>query len=424
MKHMALWKKRPPAAQTAEDPLLRKLRRRMVRINMALLTAVLIGVIGALLLMLHTQNKRMTNSALDRMLFSRIQPGPGERPLMGGVVIELGKDGALIHATFPSELTGETVARMATLALKQEQPRGEIAFNGYSFAYALGDAKALRKMVFFDLSGPSDMMGNAVMICLGAGAVSLCALWGVSVYLAERAIRPVREAFYRQKNFIADASHELKTPLAILNANLSLLRSSMGEADKKQRYAAAMEEQSVRMGRLVSDMLELARLDSGEAVSRFTPVNLSGLTQNTLLSFEALFFEHALVSGAHIQPEVWVTGDAAELERLLCILLDNACRHTPRNGTVEISLSHERGHALLCIENSGEGISSGHLNHLFDRFYRVDSGRGRESGGYGLGLAIAKSIAVRHGAEITAESEEGKYTRFVVRFLKTGKGAS
>ena len=109
-----------------------------------------------------------------------------------------------------------------------------------------------------------------------------------------------------------------------------------------------------------------------------------------------------------------IESDVLSLEKLLGILLDNACRHTPRGGTVTVSLQNDRG-VLLTVENTGAGIEPGHLLHLFDRFYRVDSARARDSGGYGLGLSIAQAIAVAQGGEIRAESEVGKYTRFIVR---------
>ena len=407
--------KRKIAATFAEDAAVQRLRVRMVRINMALLTGVLAGVITILLILLGAQGRRMTEDTLGRMLNSRTQGGPGERPLFGGVLIEYDKNGNILHQTNPPELSKETVTRMKGLALSQGKERGEIVFDEYAFAYKMREAGPGRKIAFVDLGSQREMMRNAAFICLGAGSLSLLALWGLSRYLAGRAAQPVQQAFQRQRAFVADASHELKTPLSILNANLSLLKDSLPESAPQQKYLRAMEEQETRMANLIADMLELARLDEARSSTVYTQTDLSALTQGLLLSFDALLYEQGLTLESTIASGIRIEGDALSLERLIGILLDNACRHTPRGGHVKVALESERN-TVLTVENSGAGIEPAHLHHLFDRFYRVDSARARESGGYGLGLAIAQAIVTAHGGEIHAESEVGEYTRFVVTF--------
>ena len=400
----------------AEDSALQRLKAHMVRINMALLTGVLVGVLAVLLILLGAQSRRITQETLNRMLSSRLQGGPGERPLFGGVLIEFDEDGNILHRTNPPELSKETVEQMKTLALSQAKDSGEVVFDEYAFAFDTRQAGPMRKLAFVDLSAQRELMRNAIFICLGAGSLSLLALWGLSMYLAGRAVQPVQQAFIRQRAFVADASHELKTPLAILNANLSLLKESLPSPAPEQKYVRAIGEQESRMANLIADMLELARLDDARAHTVFTKTDLSALVESQLLSFEALLFEQGLTLEASVAPDITVNGDALALEKLLGILLDNACCHTSAGGTVTVTLETVRDEAVLTVQNSGAGIEPSHLSHLFDRFYRVDSARARESGGYGLGLAIAQAIAAAHNAEICAESELGQYTRFVVRF--------
>ncbi len=407
---------RQKAAVLTEDAAVQRLRTRMVRINMALLTGVLLGVIAILLLLLGAQNRRVTEETLDRMLSARIQGGPGMRPLFGGVLIEYDGNGDILRQTNPPELSKETVEQMKALALSQGKDSGEIVFDEYAFAYDTREAGPARKIAFADLSSQREMMRNALFICLGAGSLSLLALWGLSMYLAIRAAQPVQQAFERQRAFVADASHELKTPLAILNANLSLLKESLPEPAPEQKYLRAMEEQETRMASLIADMLELARLDEARSRAVYAQTNLSALVEGQLLSFDALLYEQGLALESSIAPGIMIDGDALSLKKLVCILLDNACRHTTRGGYVKATLQTVRDAAVLTVENSGAGIEPAHLAHLFDRFYRVDSARARESGGYGLGLAIAQAIVTAHGGEIRAESEVGQYTRFVATF--------
>jgi len=415
-------RRRARGGTSAEDASLARLKVHMVRINMALLSGVLVSLLVVLLLLLNAQNQRMANDTLDRMLSSRMQPGgPGERPLFGGIVIEYDDEEQIRHRSFPPELSEETVERMMKLAMDSGKERGEVSFDGYSFAFAKRDMPNMHKLVFLDQTNRHEMMRNAFFICLAAGSLSLLALWALSVYLAGRAVRPVQEAFERQKAFVADASHELKTPLAIMNANLSLLKEATEPADPRGRYIAAMEGQETRMAGLIADMLELARLDDCKGTAPFTQVDLSEMVSSELLSFEALLFEEGLTLSQGIAPGALVHGDAASLRQLVGILLDNACRHTPRGGTVLVTLAPEHGRAVLTVENTGDGIPPEHLPHVFDRFYRADSARARENGGYGLGLAIARAIARAHRAEIGAESEPGRFTRFTVKIPVCGK---
>lgn len=413
---------RPKSAAGAEGAALERLKVHMVRINMALLSGVLVGVLAVLLLVMNAQNQRTTNDALNRMLNSRMQPGaPGERPLFGGILIEYGAQQNVLRQVAPPDLSADTVKQMTELALKSQKERGEVGFGGYSFAFAKQTINGTNKLVFVDQANRRELMRNALLICAGGGALSLLALWGLSVYLAGRAVRPVREAFGRQKTFVADASHELKTPLAIMSANLSLLRDSTGVDDPRGRYIAAMEGQQTRMTDLIADMLTLARLDEGKSVLAQAPVDFSELVGGELLSFEAFFFEEGLALTQDIAPGILVTGDETALRQLVGILLDNACRHTPAGGVVCVSLAAEHGRAVFAVENPGSGIPAEHLPHVFDRFYRADSARSREDGGFGLGLAIAHAIAQAHRAEITAQSEPGKTTRFAATFPLAGK---
>ena len=260
------------------------------------------------------------------------------------------------------------------------------------------------------------MQRNVLFILFGVCLLSLLLLFGLSTLFASRTVRPVQEAFERQKNFVADASHELKTPLAIINANLSVLEENGAESvDSQKQWISAMRVQITRMSGLISDMLTLAKLDHDQDASPTRTVDFSRLVTGCLLSFEAVAYEKGVAIHSQVSEHLLVRGSPEKFSRLVDILLDNAVKHAPPGGTVNIGLFREKNRVILRVQNSGEEISAEALPHVFDRFYRADSARSRETGGYGLGLAIAKSIVEGSHGKISVESANG-HTIFSVDF--------
>lgn len=238
----------------------------------------------------------------------------------------------------------------------------------------------------------------------------LLVLTGLSYWLAGFAVRPMRRAWQEQKQFVSDASHELKTPLTVI---LSSTELAGGEQDpeKTKQYVEGIRAESLRMKALVEDMLTLARTESG-AKQTLDAVNLSDTVLESALAFEPVAFESGRELSYDIQPELTVRGSAVQLRRLADILLDNAMKYAAAGTPVGLLLRREGRGALLQVENRGETIPAEKLPHLFDRFYRVDESRtGGE--GFGLGLAIAQSIVQTHGGSIGCTSAEG-ITRFTV----------
>lgn len=250
-------------------------------------------------------------------------------------------------------------------------------------------------------------------LLLRGGLVTLTALLvltGLSYWLAGFAVRPVRRAWQEQKQFVSDASHELKTPLTVI---LSSTELAGGEQDpeKTKQYVEGIRAESLWMKALVEDMLTLARTESG-AKQTLDAVNLSDTVLESALAFEPVAFESGRELSYDIQPELAVRGSAVQLRRLADILLDNAMKYAAAGTPVGLLLRREGRGALLQVENRGETIPAEKLPHLFDRFYRVDESRtGGE--GFGLGLAIAQSIVQAHGGSIGCTSAEG-ITRFTV----------
>jgi len=246
---------------------------------------------------------------------------------------------------------------------------------------------------------------------LTVAALALALLLGVSILLSRWAVRPVEKAWRAQRQFLSDASHELKTPLTVILSNAELLDSAPLEG-RSQRWADNIRSEAGQMKRLVEEMLTLARADNMVQPGEQTAVSLSDIVTDAVLSFEPVAFEAGKPLEYHIEPGLTVTGEAEKLRRLVSILLDNAVKYGAEGAPISLTLDRADRQARLVAANRGDPIPPEQLPHLFERFYRSDASRGEKSG-FGLGLSIADTIAKEHKAVIRAESDAVS-TRFTV----------
>ena len=221
-------------------------------------------------------------------------------------------------------------------------------------------------------------------------------------------VKPAQESFRKQREFIADASHELKTPLAVIMASAEELgRSGDNSEENRSRLITNISYESDRMNRLIAQLLNLSRLDENRETSR-AEEDLSRLTRKTVSAFEAVAFEQWVMIETDIQDNVRFKCNRDEMEKMLSTILDNAVRHSYKETSVLVGLKEHKGHILIRIENRGDPIPEGDETRIFERFYRGDVSRSRQENRYGLGLAIAKSIAENHHGDIKARSSDGK----------------
>ena len=243
-----------------------------------------------------------------------------------------------------------------------------------------------------------------VLLPLTLGALGLSAIGGA--YMAGRAVRPVRKAFERQRSFIADASHELKTPLTLIRADAEVLQRGLTSPDDRELADDVLAETD-RMSAVLSDLLLIARIDAGKLAVRQEPFDLAGVISETADRFVARAASEGVQLEARVPGKLRVRGDSERAAQILSILLDNALRHTPPEGGVSVVGSTRDGFVEAVVEDSGAGVSPEHLPHVFERFYRVDTARSRSSGGTGLGLAIARDLARAQNGDLEAENAEG-----------------
>lgn len=292
----------------------------------------------------------------------------------------------------------------------------KIRVDGNYVAYRTEKTFLGRLIYLYDYTKEFVALRNVGIIIVVAGALGIAAIAMFSMRSAKKSVLPIEEAFNKQQDLVANASHELKTPLTIINTDLSILNSSRETLNKDQiKWLDSINSQIGRMSNLINEMLELARFDAVSEKVVFQTVSLSEVAYGVLLNAEVLAFENDIALNSKIEPDIKIQGVCANIEKLVYILVENALKYTNKGGKVDVEVYSERKRAILKIRNTGEGISKENLPKLFDRFYRTDESHG-SSGSFGLGLAIAKAIVDSHNASIGVDSIPGEYTEFIVIF--------
>lgn len=268
-------------------------------------------------------------------------------------------------------------------------------------------------LVYADISNELAILNDLLRNCILIGILCFLIFLGISFLLAGWVARPVEKAWNQQRQFIADASHELKTPLTVIMTNAELMQNTDYDETNRTTFISNILVMSQQMRNLVEQMLELARADNLQRNTPVSSVNFSRLVSDATLPFEPIFYEKGLVLQTEITENITVTGNSAQLRQVVDILLDNAQKYSRAKGTTRVTLQrHGKDHCLLTVANEGNEISPKDLSNLFKRFYRADQARTR-TGSFGLGLSIAESIVRQHKGKIWAESKHNVNTFFV-----------
>lgn len=217
---------------------------------------------------------------------------------------------------------------------------------------------------------------------------------------------PALESFNKQKDFIADASHELKTPLAIIMASADELKDDK----KNSKYVSNIKYETERMNKLITNLLDLSRLESGVTKDAFKEENISKIVNKIALTFEGIAYENKLNIKTDIEDNIVLNCNKDEIEKLISIIIDNAIKHSDKDNDITINMHQVKNNIIIDVINVGVGINPGDEEKIFERFYRADKARNRTDNRYGLGLAIAKNIVINHNGLISASSKENKTT--------------
>lgn len=252
-----------------------------------------------------------------------------------------------------------------------------------------------------------------VLTLARVGGLTVIVFFLLSLVFSKWALKPVEEAWEAQEQFVTDASHELKTPLTVILANVAILQAHPERTiASESKWLESTQNEAERMEGLVGEMLTLVQVEA-RVDAPFEPVDLSDMVAGTTLQFESVAFEQNFKLESNIHEGITVQGDPERLRKLVDTLIENASKYVNEGGTVSVTLARENKNASLRVSNTGSYIHPDDLKRVFDRFYRTDKARTGDTGGFGLGLAIAREIARSHKGDIAAESSKESGTTFV-----------
>lgn len=395
--------------------MLKKLRVKFILMMMTF-AAVLLGSIFGLIYYFTAAN--LAQSSFEMLQSAALRPMRPERPgnapesvRLPFFIVQVSKTGALTaEGNALYDLSDEEFLRELILAA-QAQGKSDGLLRTYHLRFFIANTPDGEKYVFADMSAEQATLKGLIRTSVLIGIGSLAVFFALSLILARWAVHPVEEAWQQQKQFVADASHELKTPLAVILTNAELLQTA--DEEDRQRFSSNVLAAATQMRALVSGLLDLARSDQAKSAAAQAQFDWSRCALDACLPFEPVFFERGLIFFYDVEPGLFVLGDEAQLRRCADILLDNAQKYAAPGGACRLILvRHGKNRCRLCVSSEGEPLSAEACRKIFERFYRLDSARSRD-GSYGLGLSIAESIVRHSGGRIWAEGAE-KENRFFI----------
>ena len=425
--------------------MLKKLRIKFIALNMATVAVVLTVVFTAICVINYQQSVARVHETLDAAVTHAgdASGGPieggapvgqapadsdregsmppeiggkrgGSDPTIPVAVFSVGDDGALtaVERRTTASIADDVLAQAAEALA--DQPEGFGNLDSLGLFYEKRTAGDTAYLAFVDMSTANGWQSLAFTLT-GVGVMALAAFFVISMFFSRWALRPVDQAWRQQRQFVADASHDLKTPLTVILANTSiLLEHPERSIASESQWVESTQHEAEQMQGLVGDLLLLAQVDEGSATPTMERIDLADLVEGELLQFESVAFERAIDLNSQLDENVAVHGNAMRLRKLVGTLLDNACKYADDDGCVHVTLRQSARRVELAVHNTGFAIAPEDLPHVFDRFYRADKARTRDDSGHGLGLAIAHAIAEEHGGTLDVASDDAHGTTFTL----------
>ena len=402
----------------------KKSRRKIVAAIMSILVLLWVGTLGIIYASsyfeMFKQNQEMLQAHAEMYVLPQgfdgmmppSRPFPGDNPgsppdftespmfqLSTFYTVAVSYDGQILETKNepPTVHSDSDLEELAKDIIKSNKTGG----TQNNLAYYKTDKNGYTLVTFKDNTVINESAMTLFRYTLIFGGVALVLFFFLSVFLARKIVNPLEESYQKQKQFISDAGHELKTPVSVVSANAELLSREIGDNGWLQN----IQYENERMGMLVTQLLDLARTEN--VAPQMEQVDFSRLVAGEALPFESVAFEKGLVLNSNIANGIGVVGNTTQLKQIVSILLDNAIRHSKGGGEVWLSLTKEHGIAKLSVINKGDEIPAEQREQIFERFYRVDTARNGEDKHYGLGLAIAKAIATSHKGYIEVGCFDG-----------------
>lgn len=406
--------------------MIRKLRYQFMAIMMSLVAVILLAVFAALFYANEKSSARNAELAMQQELLSklgkerfRMPPGMKMNDIEGrpmhmfpSVIVKMdGGEVSQVHSR-EMEVDEKTLDTWIEYAKAHADADGYGDLESENIRFYIKEFDDKTNLVFMDFSFEKSQRGNFLLWCLFGFLASCLAFCVLSWFLSGWAVRPVKETWEMQNRFIADASHELKTPLTVMIADTNILLShGDSKVGEQKRWIESIRDEALSMKKLVEDMLFLAKSDAERNTAAAEEFDVSDVVTDKVLEFEAVAYEKQVKLYDDIEPDLRMTGDKDEFARLAAVLLDNAVKYAEpaedREKKVRVSLKKEGKKLCLSVSNTCTSLSEETIRHAFDRFYRGDATRARTDGSYGLGLSIAAEIVREMHGKIECAYQNG-----------------
>lgn len=326
--------------------------------------------------------------------------------------VVLNEDGEVVRTDISRirAVDTETAAEYAATVFAQEKTAGFIE----SYRYIKCQETDGTRIIFLDWGRKMASFHSFLLFSILTALGGYIVFFFVIVFFSKRIIRPVAESYEKQKRFITDAGHEIKTPLTIIKADADILEMDLGEGNE---WLEDIQKQTSRLASLTNDLIYLARTEEASDAAQMVEFPLSDVVEEAASSFAGPAKAQNKEFRMDIQPMISLKGDEKKIGQLVGILLDNALKYSPSEGSISLRLEKPGKNIILSVSNDTiDPVSKENLAQMFDRFYRMDASRNSKTGGYGIGLSIAKAIVEAHGGRIQARTDDGKSLTITVTF--------
>lgn len=391
----------------------KQFKRRQLTINLTVFSIFLLVVFSFLYLSTYREIQTRNDFTLDMALKAETVADPigDQRDIGPGnnyfFVVTLENDNVV--ETYAPLFVNETM--LADSINQIEGDSGRIEVQDFVLQYDSVQIGNTTKIAFVDITKDVDILSSQLLTYGIVFVIAIGVVFIIMNTLTNLSIKPIKENYEKQRDFVANASHELKTPLTVINANLDVL-SSVNEDENK--WIDYIKSETIRMNKLIQDLLLLAKSSSDQAIVR-TEFDASNVIESLLLGIDALAFEKKITIESHIDEEVSIKFNETQFSQLAMILIDNALKYTPINERIIITLSKSSKGAELTVTNTGVGLTEEETSSIYDRFYMGEKSRNNETNSFGLGLSIAREIIRVNKAKISVDSQPGEYTKFIVK---------
>ena len=400
--------------------MLKRLRIKFIAVIMSIVTVLFIVIFG---LVLHLTKQNIESESVQMMRAMAFRPPAEAVPMdkpdqmpdnirLPFFTVNIDNDGGITASGGDYfDLTDKEMLEKLVNAVDDSKKETGI-LSDYGLRYMKNNRGRMRSIVFADTSSEKAMISGLIRNSVIIGLIGYVIFFMISLILAKWVTKPVEKTWNEQKQFIADASHELKTPLTVIMTNAEMMSDKSYSESDRDGFTKNILSTSKRMRGLVESLLELARLDNNRAQIKLEEVNFSKLINDSILPFEPLFYENDMELSADTDKDVKVSGDKDKLRQVINILLDNALKYSDPADKVTVKLKRHSSECILSVSGLGTPLTKEECENIFKRFYRMDQAR-NDGQSYGLGLSIADSIIKEHNGKIWAESENGYNTFYI-----------